>query len=119
MAKNDQMPDTFISMMSESVEQASKAMNDYLQLMQKTLAPPSWPQTQLNDKLRAYAEQNVAAAFKYVDKLTRAKDFQELVHIQTEFVQAQMETLSKQAQDVGETVSKGTMDAFKGPGRSS
>lgn len=118
MAKNDQMPDTFISMMSEGVEQASKAMNDYMQMMQKTLTPPSWPQTQLNEKLRSYAEQNVAAAFKYVDKLTRAKDIQDLVRIQTEFVQGQIETLSKQMQDVGETVSKGAMDPFKGTGKS-
>jgi hypothetical protein len=46
--------------------------------------------------------------FEFAQKLTRAKDLQELVQIQTEFMQTQLKALNQQAQDLGETANKGS-----------
>ena len=42
-----------------------------------------------------------------------AKDIQELVRIQTEFVQSQMRVLAEQVKDLGDTVSKAAIDSMK------
>ncbi len=45
----------------------------------------------------------------------QAKDIQELVRMQTEFVQSQMQVLSEQVKDLGETATKNAMDSVKSP----
>ena len=43
--------------------------------------------------LKSYAGKNIAAAQEYVNKLSQAKDFQDVSRIQTEFMQAQFSAL--------------------------
>jgi hypothetical protein len=44
----------------------------------------------------------------------QATDIQEMVRVQSLFVQSQMQALTEQAKDLGETVSKSAMDSMKG-----
>ena len=60
-----------------------------------------------------FAERNVLSAFEFAEKLFQAKDIRELVQTQTEFVQSQMQALTGQAKDLGETVSKAAMGSVK------
>ena len=48
-------------------------------------------------------------------KLTQTKDLQDLVRIQTEFLQTQMKSLTEQAKELSETATKAAAGAFKGP----
>ena len=48
-------------------------------------------------------------------KLLQAKDVQDLVKLQTEFVQAQMHAMTEQAKDLSETTTKAMMDSAKIP----
>jgi phasin family protein len=57
---------------------------------------------------------HLASTFEFAQKLTRAKDLQELVQIQTEFMQTQLKALNQQAKDLGETANKEATAAFKG-----
>ena len=43
----------------------------------------------IGNKAMHFAERNVVSAFEFAQKLLQAKDTQELVRIQTEFVQSQ------------------------------
>ncbi|MFI4941554.1 MAG: phasin family protein, partial [Burkholderiales bacterium] len=70
-------------------------------------------ETDLNKKIQSYAGKNVATTFEFAEKLTRAKDFQELVQIQAEFMQTQLKTLSEQARDIGDVATKAASDAMK------
>ena len=70
--------------------------------------------TELNKKVADYAQQNVAITFGFAQKLTQAKDLQDLVRIQTEFLQTQMKSLTEQAKDLSETTTKAATGAFKG-----
>jgi hypothetical protein len=65
-----------------------------------------WAQTDLNKKIQSYAGKNLASTFEFAQKLTRAKDLQELVQIQTEFMQTQLKALNQQAQDLGDQRSR-------------
>jgi phasin family protein len=61
----------------------------------------------------AFAEQNVASSFEFAQKLARAKDIEEIMRLQAEFVKTQMQTLSDQAKELGETATKAATDATK------
>lgn len=99
--------------MAQSVEQARKAVDNYMQFLRRNMSVPPLARTALNQKLKGYAEQNVGAAFEFADKLIKAEDFEDLVRIQTEFVQAQLQILSDQAKDVGETATTEVTDVMK------
>src|SRR3979411_2993621 len=102
----------------DHVEQARGAMTNYFQFLQKSMSGSPWAGVDQTKTLRSYAERNVAAAFEYADKLIHAKDFQEWMRIQTEFVQKQMQALGEQTKELGETAAKSAGDAFKGPPKS-
>ncbi len=99
---------------TQSVEQARKAMENYLQFFQKSMSGVPLGKSDFGEKVKSYAEQNVAAAYEFAQKLAKAKDFQDLVRVQMEFMQTQLKSLGEQAKDLGETATKATTDAFKG-----
>ena len=72
-----------------------------------------WADADLSKKLMAYAERNIAANFEFVQKLSQVKDFQELVRVQSEFMQAQLQSFGEQAKDIGEVSTKAVADAIK------
>ena len=61
----------------------------------------------------AYAEQNMAATFDFAQKLMHAKDPAEVMRLQSEYLGRQMQTLSAQAQELGQSAAKIVMDAAK------
>jgi hypothetical protein len=87
------------AIVAQSVEQARVAMNNYLQFLEKSMSALPRAETDQTKKWMRNAEQNVAAAFEFVEKLTHVKDIQDVARIQTEFVKKQMQTLGDQAKD--------------------
>ena len=63
-----------------------------------------------------YAERNVHNAFAFAHKFVQVKDVQDLVKLQTEFIQSQMQAMTEQVKDLSETATKTVMDAVKGVG---
>jgi len=52
-------------------------------------------------------------SFEFAQKLVRAKDIQEVMALQQEYLQSQMKAMSAQAKDLGSSASKAAMDAAK------
>ena len=50
-----------------------------------------------------YAEQNVAATFDFAQKLMHAKDATEVMGLQSEFLGRQMQAMSTQVRDLGQS----------------
>jgi hypothetical protein len=90
----------------QSVDQISKqttgAMENYFGLLQKTMSTLPWSNTNLNRILLNNATQNVTATFLFMHKLAQAKNLEEVVKIQTEFMNAQLSSLNDQAKVIGE-----------------
>jgi phasin family protein len=99
----------------QTIDLARGAMESYLDFFQRTMFASPWAQTDLNKKIQGYAGKNVATTFEFAQKLTRAKDLQEVVQIQTEFMQTQLKALGEQAKELGETATKAASDALKRP----
>jgi phasin len=69
--------------------------------------------TEIAQKSIAYAEQNVEATFDFAQRLMKAKDGAEVLGLQSEFLSRQMQALSTQVQDLGQSAAKIVVDAAK------
>jgi hypothetical protein len=102
-----------------AVEQTRGALDNYFNLIQSTISSYPSGGTELGEKLKSYAEKNIAAAKEYVHKMSQAKDFQDIVRIQTEFMQMQMNGFGEQTKGLGEAFTKAATDAVKTPFKNS
>ncbi|MGA8654327.1 MAG: phasin family protein [Xanthobacteraceae bacterium] len=69
--------------------------------------------SEIAHKSMAYAEQNMAATFDFAQQLMRAKDPAEVMRLQQEYIARQMQTLSTQTHELGQSAAKIVMDAAK------
>ena len=69
--------------------------------------------SEIAHKSMAYAEQNMAATFDFAQKLMHAKDPGEVMRLQQEYIARQMQTISSQTQELGQSAAKIVMDAAK------
>jgi phasin len=67
----------------------------------------------VSEKAMSFAEHNVAASFDFAQKLVRARDIEEVMRLQREYIQAQIQALNEQAKELGQSASKAAMDAAR------
>jgi len=91
----------------QNVERAQGAMDTYFGFLQNVCGPD------LTEKMITYTEQNISASTDCMHKLSRAKDFQEVFRIQTEFMQRQMNSFAEQARSLGEAYTKAATNATR------
>jgi hypothetical protein len=96
-----------------SLEKAQGAMKNYFGWLQSAMSATAWGSTDLNKKLLEYAAENSSAAFGYVQNLTRAKNWEDVVRIQTEFMGTQLNSLNEQAKSIGDAYTKSVGGATK------
>ena len=105
---NFDVPTQMRQFAEQSVEQAKKAVDGFLTAAQKTAATL---ETQANtaqagakdvrEKVMGFAEENINNSFDFAQKLVRAKDIQEVMRLQQEFLAQQMQAMQSQAKDLG------------------
>jgi hypothetical protein len=78
-------------------KQTQRAMENYFGWLQKTMSALPWSNTNLDRILLSYATKNVTATFAFVRNLSQAKNFQDVVKIQNEFMNAQLNSFNDQA----------------------
>ena len=117
---NFDVPTQMRQFAEQSVEQAKKAVDGFIAAAQKTAAAmethTATAQSNAKDvgqKAMSFAEQNIANSFEFAQKLVRAKDVQEVMALQAEFMKAQMQALSSQAKELGTHATKAAMDSAK------
>jgi phasin family protein len=114
MANEDAKPaETITETAAQIIEQARGAMENYLDFFEKSMHTTPWAETDLSKKIQNYAGKNVAATFEFAQRLTQAKDLQDLVRIQNEFTRMQLNTLIEQSKDIREAATKTATDALK------
>ncbi|MGC1915379.1 MAG: phasin family protein [Pseudolabrys sp.] len=101
-------------MMTQGIEQTRKAMESYLDFFQKNIKAPSLLDSDLNQKMKTYMEQNIAAASEFTQKASQAKDFQDFWRIQTEFMEAQWKAFTEQTKELTELATKSATNVMNG-----
>ena len=69
----------------------------------------------ISEKLKNYAEQNIAAALEFVRRLNDAKTFQDVIQIQMEFMQTQLQSFGEQAKQFSEIYTRAGSRALNMP----
>jgi phasin len=106
--QNYEIPAEMRDFAEKSVEQARRAMDGFIGAAQRTVdtleGSANTVQASAKDMTRktfSYAEQNIQAAFDLAQQMVRAKDVQEAMQIQAEFVRSQFESLQTQMKEFG------------------
>jgi hypothetical protein len=118
MTRPFEIPKEMRAAAEQSVEQGKLAFNSYLQAAQGAISAfDQWVKASqvgaqgLCDKAMNFGQRNVLSAIEFAQKIFQAKDIQELIQTQTEFVRSQI--LSEQVKDLGEAASKAATDSLK------
>ena len=113
--QNYEVPAEMRDFAEKSVEQARKAMDGFIGAAQKAVdtfeGSANTVQASAKDMTRktfAYAEQNIQAAFDLAQRMVRAKDMQEAMQVQAEFVRSQFESMQTQMKEFG-SMAQGAM----------
>ena len=118
MAKDKEPSEPLTGIATQTAEQITRrtqeTMESCFKWFQATMSDSPWGNTDLNKKLVSYATENVGAAFGYVQKLSQAKNLEDVLKIQTEFMNAQMNSFNEQAKNIGEIYTK-TAAAMRAP----
>ena len=98
-----------------TMDQTRGALDNYFSFMQKAFAAYPVGGTELAEKMNRYTAQNISAARDFVHKLSQAKDFQEIIRIQTEFMQMQFKAFGDQTRSLTEAFTKTATSGMKTP----
>ena len=86
--------------------QTRGAADDYFSVMQKVFSFYPVGGTDLVGKTKSYTEQNISAAGNFLNKVSKAKDFQDTIRIQTEFMQEQFSVCAEQTKGLTEALQR-------------
>jgi hypothetical protein len=94
-------------------ERTKHAMENYFSWLQNAMSGAPWSNIDLNKKLLSHATENVTAAVGLVQKLSQAKNLEEVVTIQTEFMSKQLDSFKEQTKAMVEICTKAAQGATK------
>ncbi len=117
---NYDIPNDMRDFAEKSVEQARKAFEGFIGAAQKAASQADETTSSLQSNAKSvggkafgFAEDNVRAAFEHAQKLVRAKDVQEVLSLQSEFLRTQMSTLQEQAKQLGASIQGAAQSAVQ------
>src|SRR5207244_12674892 len=115
MAANDrfEVPPEMRALAEKSVEQARHAFDGFISAAHQAMSAfEGHAETarkgarDVTEKAMSFAEHNIASAFELAQDLVRAKDMQEVLRLQGDYIRRQMQALTEQAKELGESTSK-------------
>ena len=89
------------AMMLENLERVQSATQSYMDTFEKAMRGVPGANDDQITTFKAYVERKVAANRDFVEKLLRAKDFQEVFRIQVEYFQSQLKAAAEDAHQLG------------------
>jgi phasin len=120
MAASDrfEIPPEMRAMAEKGVEQAKQAFDGFISAAHNAVnAFEGQAETarqgakDVTEKAITFAGQNIASSFELARQLVQAKDAQEMLRLQTDFIRNQMQAFAEQAKELGESTSKAARDA--------
>jgi hypothetical protein len=119
MAKGQKPADQMEAFSKDAMAQVHQAIDTYFDFLKKSVSSFPTGGTELGEKLKDQSVQNVTAVHDLVKRLSQAKDFEEALRIQTEFIQSQFQAFGEQMRGLGQVYSKEAPSEVKMPFKSS
>nr|WP_321445692.1 TIGR01841 family phasin [uncultured Cohaesibacter sp.] len=118
--ENFEVPEQVREMAEKGVEQARKAYDEFASAASEAVSKAETSAetmrngaVDLNKKALSATEESMNASFDLATNLVKAKDIQEVMELQTKYVQSQMQRFGEVARELGEAATKTAVDATK------
>ena len=118
MTKEKTRGDELSAIGKQTMAHAYSAMDYYFDHLKKTVASAPTGGTEFGEKVKACAEQNISATQEFVRDLSYAKDIQDMLRIQMEFMRLQLEAFGEQAKNLSEAYIKAASGQMTKPPQS-
>src|ERR1700693_819125 len=115
-----EIPQQLRQLAEKNIEQARTAYGAFMDVM--TQAWSAWSSVSSNamtsgfkavqERAIQFAKENAEAGFALANELTKAKDLQDVLRLQSSFAQKQMESYARQAQELGRLMAEATRSAM-------
>jgi phasin len=113
------IPDQMREVADKSVEQAKKAVSQYLDATTQAVAKAEGSAKSMREgaaemsrQALAFVEENVAASFDFAQRLVQARTVEELAALHKEFIAKQMASLSEQGKSLGAMMGRAATEAM-------
>jgi len=113
------IPDQMREVADRSVEQAKKAIAQYLDATHEAVAKAEGSAKSVRDgaaevsrQALAYVEENVSASFDFAHRIVQARTIEEIAALQKEFMARQMASLAEQGKSLGGMMGRAATDAM-------
>ena len=120
MAASDRfdVPPEMRAFAEKSVEQARQAFDGFISAAHQAVSAfEGQAETarkgakDVTEKAMTFAERNITSAFEFAQELMRARDIQDVLRLQADYIKREMQALTEQARELGESTSKAAKDA--------
>ena len=109
-----EIPQELRHLAEENVERARQLYLQFMDGVEQTMSVWSAPRSDLitpgfddvRERATKFAKENADAAFKLAKEVANAKDLQELLSLQSRYVQSQMQWYADQTQEFGKLMAK-------------
>jgi phasin len=105
-----EVPAELRDLAEKTIDQAEKAFGMFFDAANKSVASVPTPGSEVSKQALTFTEQNMKAAFEHARKLVHAKDLNEAMQIQSEFLRSQFTNAGEHMRQI----SSGVMSAVKG-----
>ena len=119
---NDFIPAEMQAFAQQSVQQAQKAFDDLMSVAQQAVSTFEGQATTAQESVRevqrkviAFSERNVAASLEFAQRLLKAQDPEEVIRLHADYVRSQIAALGEQAKELGQDTARAAAKAA-GPG---
>ena len=99
--------------LEQTMAQTRGAMEQYFNFIQGAFSAGPFGGTELSEKMKSFTEANIASAQTFVQKLGQAKDFQQAMQIQSEFLRSQFTNAGEHMRQITGEVMSAARDAAK------
>lgn len=111
-----EIPQQLRQLAEMNIEQARTAYGQFMDAMAQAMS--AWSSASANamtsgfkavqERAIQFAKENAEAGFALANELTKTKDLQDVIRLQSKFAQKQMEAYARQAQDLGQLMGEAT-----------
>jgi phasin len=115
-----EIPQQLRELAEKNVEQARTAYGQFMDALAQAVS--AWSSVSSDtvtsgfkaaqERAIQFAKENAEAGFALANELTKAKDLQDLLRLQSSFAQKQMQSYARQAQELGRLMAEATRSAM-------
>jgi phasin len=113
-----EIPQQLRQLAEMNIEQARTAYGQFMDAMTQAMSAWISAPSEMTSGFKAvqeraiqFAKENAEAGFTLANELTKAKDLQDVLRLQSSFAQKQMESYARQAQELGRLMVEATRSA--------